>query len=156
MVKKNRIVCFILFIIYISMVIFLVFSPHFPFKLNVQGGDIPIMIKILKAPVFYIPFQEIRDIGFWLNIILTVPFGAFLCILFGKRLKFIFIFKMGFIVGMFIESIQFILDNLIPGFLRYVDINDLISNTFGVVIGYYSIILIYKTLLKFKNNTISR
>lgn len=154
MTKKNKIVFFVLFIIYISIVIFLVFSPYFPFKLTVQDGNIPTRIKILKAPVFYIPFQEIGSIGFWLNVILTVPFGSFLWIVVDQRLKFIFVFKIGFIVGMFIESIQFLLDNLIPGFHRYVDINDLISNTFGVVIGYYSIILIYKTLLK--NKMISR
>lgn len=156
MTKNKRILYFSLFIPYIIIVMFLVFSPHFPFKLDIQDGNIPTMIRVLKAPVFYIPFQETISISFWLNVIMTVPFGSFLRLIFCKRLQFKLILTVGVIVGLFIETIQFIFDNFIPGFSRYVDINDLISNAFGVVVGYYLMMLMYKILLKLKNNTISR
>lgn len=44
-------------------------------------------MMIGKAPVAYIPFQELDQLGFWLNIIMTCSLGIFTYILFSPKFK---------------------------------------------------------------------
>jgi glycopeptide antibiotics resistance protein len=150
--KELRYILIVLFIIFMSVVAFLVFSPHFPLHMNVQDGPAPTMIMVGKAPVCYVPFQELTDIGFWLNVLMTMPFGGFLLLLIPRHLSFKWILLIGVLLGCFIEGTQFILDNLENGFLRYVDINDVMSNALGVVLGYYLLMLLLRVLLQVIKN----
>lgn len=137
-----------LLLVFVSIVFFLVFSPHFPFSFHVQGGNQPNMMMLGRAPVCFIPFNEMDDIGFYLNILMTMPFGVFLFLFSNKKFHFRYILLAGVFIGLFIETCQFILDNVIHFFIRYVDINDVISNALGFVLGYYLSILCVKILKK--------
>ena len=114
---------------------FLCFSPTLPIKLPPSNQAISFMM-IGKAPVAYIPFQELDQLGFWLNIIMTCPLGIFTYILFSPKFKISHVITTGILIGFTIEFIQFITDNLAITH-RWVDINDVLANTLGFVVGYY-------------------
>lgn len=125
--------------------LYLVFTPHFPLHVYVQSGPQQTILTIGRAPISYIPFQEVMNVGFWLNIIMTIPIGVFILLIIDRNminLKKISIY--GFSIGMSIELIQFILDNVFKTYDRFVDINDVISNMIGVVLGFYLALLIFK------------
>lgn len=65
-----------------------------------------------------------------LNIIMTIPFG-FLLPLSDNKYKFFKVVVLTFIFSLFIEILQPILT-----FNRVADVTDLITNTFGGIIGY--------------------
>ena len=119
----------------ILLICFLCFSPSLPIKLPQSNQTISFMM-IGRAPVAYIPFQEIDQLGFWLNIIMTCPLGIFTYILFSSKFKISHVIATGILIGFTIEFIQFITDNLAITH-RWVDINDVLANALGFVIGYY-------------------
>lgn len=147
-INKNNKLLLILFSLLLIIIAFLVFTPHFPLHLNVQSGPQPTQVMIGKAPVCYVPFQEVTDIGFWLNVIMTMPIGGFLLLLISHHVKFRWVLITGLCTGCFIESVQFILDNTINGFMRFVDINDVISNTLGIIVGFYLLKLFLNIIIK--------
>jgi len=71
--------------------------------------------------------------NFFGNILLFIPAGFFIAWLYNK--KFWGIVIMGAVMSVLIESIQAI--NILAGYYRYVDIDDVILNTFGAIIGYW-------------------
>ncbi|TPR14809.1 VanZ family protein [Apilactobacillus timberlakei] len=146
--NKFRITLISILSLCILFIAYLVFTPSFPFHVNVQSGPQPTFIMIGKAQVCYIPFQEITNIGFWLNVIMTMPIGGFLLLLNTHKIKFRWVLVTGLLTGLFIESLQFILDNTLNGFMRFVDINDVISNTLGVIIGFYALQLFLLIIIK--------
>lgn len=81
-----------------------------------------------------------------LNVLLTVPFGfgvSFIIKVDNKK-----VIWLGFLLGLLLESLQLI-GALLSGFtFRYVDINDVIFNFVGVVLGYgiFKILMIYLKL----------
>ncbi|MBP5844710.1 VanZ family protein [Lactiplantibacillus plantarum] len=79
-----------------------------------------------------IPFQQL-DIEFWLNVLLTVPLGGLLAWNFPDLPWRRFIW-LGFLTGLTLELGQFILDWLV-NLKRWVDIDDVITNWAGVIIG---------------------
>jgi len=69
-----------------------------------------------------------------LNVLITIPFGFGMP--FISRLRVRGVVAAGFATSLFLEFFQFIVA-LMAGFtFRVVDINDVIFNTFGVLIGY--------------------
>ncbi|MHA8137615.1 VanZ family protein [Lactobacillaceae bacterium Scapto_B20] len=136
-----RIILMVLFGIYLMCVALLCFTPSLP--LPVQLGSYPTLSSIMvgRAEVVYMPFQEILTEGFWLNVIMTMPMGAFIYLLFRRVNLLKQILTIGLLTGLTIETGQFILDNLFD-FHRTVDINDVISNWFGVMIAYYGLKLL--------------
>ena len=71
----------------------------------------------------------------FLNIVLFLPFGFFLPLLFRNN-TFSQVLPKAIIFSVSIEALQLILA-LLTGFtFRYIDINDVIFNTFGTLIGY--------------------
>ena len=149
--KKIKNLLLSLCIICIVVMFYLVFTPHFPLHLHVQSGPQPASIMIGSAPVDFVPFQEIINIGFWLNVVMTMPVGGVILLLRNTKVRFITPWLYGLLLGLFIESMQFILDNSIKGFSRFVDINDVISNMLGVVLGFY-LLLVFINLI----NVLSR
>ena len=145
MIKRNNItksILVLLCIISILIMFYLVFTPHFLLHLHVQSGPQPENVVIGSAPVAFFPFQEITNIGFWLNIVMTMPVGGLILLLKSARVRFIILWMYGLLLGIFIESMQFILDNSIKRFSRFVDINDVISNMLGVVLGFYLLLVV--------------
>lgn len=58
-----------------------------------------------KVPVAYVPFQELDQLGFWLNIIMTCPLGIFTYILFSPKFKISHVITTG-ILRTCLESFQ--------------------------------------------------
>ena len=90
-------------------------------------------INIIPFKIIYDSYKELLDgniyyllISFLANIIIFIPIGILLPILYNLKDKHIIL--IGFCISLFIEIIQFFLN-------RTTDIDDLILNTFGVVIG---------------------
>ena len=75
------------------------------------------------------------------NLVLLAPLGIFLPLLFRKSRKFTAVIATGFLVTLSIEVFQLLLP------FRVFDIDDLIINTIGVVLGYGLFKLLYKISL---------
>lgn len=97
-----------------------------------------------------VPFRTIRNyikysgflhtmINIFGNIIIFVPFGILLAEIFPKTRNILKILAITFATSFFVEFIQFFIG-------RSVDIDDLILNLLGSVIGYF----IWKKILRFK------
>jgi len=76
---------------------------------------------------------EILELGFAENIILTVPLG-FLIKRFFSEISLISMTLLGFIVGAGIETMQYFLSHIYL-INRSSDINDVIANGMGIVVG---------------------
>ncbi|WP_297630916.1 VanZ family protein [uncultured Clostridium sp.] len=76
------------------------------------------------------------------NILLLVPFGIFLGYYYNRNLKEITI--MCLLISTFIEATQLIISLVIPNTMRFFEINDIILNTLGGVIGY----VLYKGIVE--------
>ncbi|MFZ3579654.1 VanZ family protein [Virgibacillus sp. DJP39] len=70
-----------------------------------------------------------------LNVLLTIPFGFGLPFIIKTNFKRIVI--SGILVGFFLETLQLIIFLFIGYTFRLVDVNDIIFNFSGVVIGYF-------------------
>jgi glycopeptide antibiotics resistance protein len=70
------------------------------------------------------------------NVILTIPFGVYLRKYFKLKLHWVAI--LGFFLSLFYEITQYTgLYGFYPHAYRFADVDDLIVNTFGAVIGYF-------------------
>lgn len=88
-----------------------------------------------------IPFSnEIDLIGYILNVILGIPLGFMLPLIWGKNRNFLKVLTYGFSFSLLIELSQ--LCNI-----RATDIDDLIINTLGAIIGYI-LFMIYNKIFK--------
>lgn len=94
-----------------------------------------ITVKILPPGLGRVNLYELQlsGIEFYENIIMTVPFGFFIKKVFPK-FPLILLVILGILIGSSFESMQYVLSHhfLID---RTSDINDVISNAMGVVIG---------------------
>lgn len=100
--------------------------------------------NIIKANINLIPLTNI-NISFILNIIMFIPLGFLLPILWKKyqNPKSVIIFS--FLFSLFIETAQLFT-------FRATDIDDLIANTLGGLLGYIIWIIYYKIFKKSLNN----
>lgn len=73
-----------------------------------------------------------RDFG--LNAILTIPFGVGLGIFRKPRLLKLCFWAL--LTGLTLEGIQLLVKLVLGTFYHTVDINDVILNAFGVIVGY--------------------
>ncbi|HFK1723232.1 MULTISPECIES: VanZ family protein [Bacillus] len=151
----NEIISF-LFVVYICMVAAVTL---FPLPIG-----FPSNIENLKRSVNIIPFtsiiKDINQIGsaydgdalFMIglivrnvggNILLLMPLGFLAPILWGKYTKFKNTILLGFAISVSIELLQLI-ESLFSGWARVIDIDDVICNVLGSILGY----CIYKIFLK--------
>ena len=98
--------------------------------------------EIIKANINLTPLTNIT-LGFILNIIMFIPLGFLLPFLWKKYQKLTPTLLFGFLFSLFIELSQLIT-------LRATDIDDLIANTLGALIGY----LIWKIYMKIFNKSL--
>lgn len=112
-------------------IIYMVFGFYFTAVLALVGFPNIASLKIDFA-VNVIPFLDMVSdfINACLNILLFVPFGFFLPILWDKFRNIKNIALMGFIVTSLIEILQIFT-------FRTSDINDIITNTVGTIIRYF-------------------
>lgn len=151
---------YILFGIYLSFVVSYTLFP-LPYQKELKELMID---ENLGVPNNLIPFAGIMEsvqTGYYqdlvliaLNILLFIPFGFALSVLF-ERLKKSSVVLLGFITSLIIESLQFTYSQYLGYNYRSFDVNDLIMNTLGTIIG----VLIFSLLrryLKEQNLLLSR
>ncbi|MEK4118615.1 VanZ family protein [Paenibacillus sp. FSL W8-0919] len=97
------------------------------------------------SSINFIPILTIDMTSFILNIILFIPLGAFLWLAPRTVYSLKQAIRTGLSVSFGIELMQLII-KLLLGSSRSIDINDLIANTIGCVVGYFLI----KQAIKFK------
>lgn len=133
-----------IFFIYILIVVYLTFFPIQVqlFNWNTSINLIPIKktIAMLKYGTLY---SSLKNIGG--NILLLAPLGIFLPMLFVKARNMGKIIMAGFLISVSIEAVQLMTA------LRISDIDDVILNTIGSLIGYIIYILIKKTFKGFSS-----
>ena len=118
----------------ISCMLLLVFSVYMIAVYHFTGAGTlkelhTFQLKINRYELNFIPFSnEIDIVGYLLNILLMIPFGILVPFLWGKMNDFRYIAEIGLLFSLFIECSQ-LLNN------RSTDIDDLIMNTIGAVIG---------------------
>ena len=84
------------------------------------------MLVVVGVPDFrYITFK----LGMVLNIVMFIPFGAFLPIYFKKFRKLVPAITAGFLMSLAIELLQLFT-------FRATDVDDLVMNTIGAAVGY--------------------
>lgn len=127
-------------LIYTLAIAYLCFTPT---QYN-WGGPHKIFYHVLGVPCNIIPFQALSP-DFFLNIVMTVPAGIYWYLLSDRHdCKFVLMF--GILLGISIETTQFLYD-LFFHVERFVDIDDVITNTAGVLVGFYTMVILKTTIL---------
>jgi len=134
----------ITFAIYLLAMIHLVFFP-IEYWMGEKKMTQPLWLMILNE-INFIPVLTIDIPTFVLNVIMLVPFGVYLPLLISKVDSAKKAAKYGFFLSLSIEVIQLTIE-ITLGSGRIADINDIIANTIGAVVGF----LIIKKLLKIKS-----
>ena len=100
-------------------------------------------VSSFSPEIILIPFRDIvmAPRHFILNIVAFVPFGIFLPFLYKRCCKITIVALIGFLFSLCIELVQML------GW-GVTEIDDLIANTVGVCLGYYSFCLIRTGLHK--------
>lgn len=127
------------FIIYLVTVGILCFAPTLPLVIP-TSEPVP-YIYVGNAPFIYLPFAELTHLDFYLNIVMTLPFGVFIALLRQKKWTSVKVLGTGLAVGATIELTQLILDNL-ELTSRWIDVNDILANAAGLCLGYAIIALL--------------
>ncbi len=113
----------------------------------------PIMFEVaiptftFKSAINIIPFKTIleiqRNLSFstfskqvFGNVILFIPFGFFIPLVNEKAQKISYIITISFLASLGIELVQLVIDIITQHLNRIVDIDDIILNVFGAIIGF--------------------
>ncbi len=127
-------------LLYALAIAYLCFTPtHYNW-----GGPHKIFYHVLGVPCNVIPFQALSP-DFFLNIVMTVPAGVYWYLI-SDRHQFESVLLFGVLLGISIESTQFLCD-LFFHVERFVDIDDIITNTAGVLVGFYTMVILKTTVL---------
>jgi glycopeptide antibiotics resistance protein len=112
----------------------------FPIQINGVYVDVmrqtPLMSRVNLVPLYFGQYGLTAGVlsGIIDNIILTVPFGFGLN--FISRVRMRAFFWLSITIGLGIEVSQFVISLILRYPYRVVDINDLLLNAAGVLIGY--------------------
>lgn len=127
----KKIILFSSFCIYLAFVISKVFFP-----LPISKERINLYREIYAdADLYTFAIQTTLQRENILNIIMTLPLGVYLRLLF-KNNKLISVLAIGFLFSLGIETIQLILSILFKAKAWHFDINDILMNTIGTAIGF--------------------
>lgn len=138
----GQFILIISFAVYFMCMIHLVF---FPIEVNI--GEYANLTPWYKS-INFIPVLTIDVPTFILNIIMLAPFGMYLPLLSTKYQSVKKVAFMGLYISLSFEVTQLLI-RIILGNGRSTDINDLIANTLGTVIGFLIIRKISKSLFVF-------
>ncbi|SDX02198.1 VanZ like family protein [Alicyclobacillus hesperidum] len=78
------------------------------------------------------------------NIALFIPFGFLWPLVFRNKSKFLKVLLYGFFLSLLSESGKFIISCILGFTYRDFDVDDLILNTFGVILGYFFLRLVFR------------
>lgn len=126
--------------------LFVTFFCFMPSNLSTTALDQLHAVWIGLAPTNSIPFAGGIGLDFFLNILMTIPLGIYFG-LFYKKSTFKTSLQLGLLTGLTIESTQFLADQLV-NLKRWVDINDILTNCLGVLIGYGLFVVLDKLMPK--------
>ena len=157
-----------LFVIYICMVVSVTLFP-FPigFNTNIENVYRSINMIPLKSiidnisqignaydgDVLFMIGLIVKNVGG--NILLLMPLGFLAPILRDKFKQFKSVMLLGFSVSISIEILQF-LETFAGGWGRITDIDDVICNVLGAIIGYFIYKLFFKIVDKFEIKTFKK
>lgn len=140
---------------------FIFFFIMFVYLLNVTKLTIfPIYVNILfpnnlNQNVNFIPFKNIFCKESILNVVMTIPLGFGIPFISNKN-NFKSISIIGMIFGISIEALQYIEALIAKGFtMRYIDINDVIFNFLGTLIGFGLLKLLSRFFLKLNRSKLN-
>lgn len=89
------------------------------------------IIDMLRSETIYVIVRNVLG-----NIILTMPLGFLLPFISKKMDRFKLILISGFLFSLGIESVQFLLSSFLGFTYKITDVDDMILNVIGAVIGY--------------------
>ncbi|MFC4319901.1 VanZ family protein [Litchfieldia salsa] len=136
--KLGQVAMIVSFGVYLLCVLHLVFFP-----IDVNIGEYANQTPWYKT-INFIPILTIDIQTFLLNIIMLIPFGMYLPVLFKVKESVKKAATLGFIFSISLEVVQLVI-RITLGSGRSTDINDLIANSLGAAIGF----IMMKKLLKF-------
>ena len=134
--QKRRLSYLLFFSIFWIYLLVVVKTVIFPFIINLDYGSPRIMPTINLIPFYfgYCSIPEYCVLGIVGNIILTMPFGF--GINFLVKVKPRNILGLALAVGFGFEFSQLVISLVFRSGFRSIDINDVILNAIGVLIGY--------------------
>lgn len=140
--KKNKYYMAISFIMFVYLCEVLNYT-QFPVLLHFdQVYDLSKNINYI--PIYGLSVDDMQTV--LLNIVLTIPFGFFVTILYKKTLHITWI--IGLIFGIVLEGLQFLVSKFIGANFRVIDINDVIFNCIGVILGWCCYTIFRRIYLK--------
>ena len=149
---QRHIIIFLLFLYFNAVIAITLFPIPFDSRFiafNVEHG--------IGRKFNFVPFMFIKDlisnisrdrIPVFGNMVLLFPLGYLVPIIFKKINNLIKAALVGLVIAISIETLQFIISYFLGFRYRSVDVDDLILNTTGTVIGYLMLIL---TIPMFEN-----
>lgn len=133
-----------MFFIYVLAVSYLTMRPFYFINVLTEEGsisfDLNLFYNLLHMAEGYLMYQLLYSVG---NIMLFVPFGLLVPILFKHTRHFLVIVILGFLLSLMIELTQAAFTPT-----RYGTVDDLLFNTSGAVIGYILFLIIRTTSKK--------
>ena len=146
----TRSICFAGFFIYLY---FLIDLTQFPIYVS------PSMADELGRNIFnslnLIPFKDIFNMTGFYNIVATIPLGVLIPLITQRIWSFESIILIGICTGLLLEGLQLCQLFIIGYTLRIVDVNDVICNGLGVIIGYMIFRAGYTLLSSLANRALS-
>ncbi|MBZ0294933.1 MAG: VanZ family protein [Anaerolineae bacterium] len=135
--SASYLICFLAFSIYLLFALDKVFFP-----LHISGGYAdamraqPFINSINLIPFYFGPFGTLRSAfsTLLLNVVLTIPFGFGVSFVARVRARDVLWLAPG--LGFGIEIAQLVISLLLGYAYRVIDINDVLMNMLGVLIGY--------------------
>lgn len=118
----------------------------FPIQIGTEWVEYLKETSTFYANINFIPFNE-QDLNqTLLNILLTIPFGFGLSYI-KKLVSLKSVLLAGIAFSFTIEMTQLLISLLIGYPYRIIDINDIMANTLGAVIGYVAFLLFSKLVI---------
>lgn len=140
-ISLSRHILIFLFFVYIVNLVSITLFP-----LPIQKEEIEYMVKCHFLKNNFVPFKSIielikdpRTASFrqvFGNIVLFIPMGFLVPLLFNKMSTLRKVVLVGFISSFTVEFLQFLISFIIGATYKITDIDDIILNTIGTIIGF--------------------
>lgn len=124
----------------------------FPIEIGTEWVEVLKESRTFSSNINLIPFREQYLSQTLLNVLLLIPFGFGLPYV-KKITTFKTLILAGFIFSMVIEITQLLISLTIGYPYRIIDINDIMANTLGAVIGYIAFLVFSKLVIAITNKT---
>ncbi|MDP4093236.1 MAG: VanZ family protein [Bacillota bacterium] len=138
---------FALYLIFVAGIVFLPLSIYWAKQKYYSLPNINyVPFKDLIKTIIYASYYKYIFINVFGNIAMFIPFGLLFPLLWGEKFKGLKVTILsGILLSFSIEVLQFIEGNVFHSLLsRSSDINDIILNTLGALIGYFAYVKLLK------------